>query len=278
MGPSSYFRTARPRGPACLARTFLDFDTVAAHVARPRRVRAGPSSPDPADAHRHRLRSGIPRLGEPAADDPHRRERGGQQRVGVGRSHRYGRAGPLPSEGHQRCASDQLHPPQSDPGPCLGGRDGAWRPVSVTISCQFQRDTPIISNLLGGTILLTSQPHSRSKEGAVAAVPGGGAPIAVPRRTSSTRTPQSGWSPLTVAYTDTSTGSPTSWVWDFSVGASTTGAGVGSVSPATGLAQGPTNVVYTCTGNAGDTCTFGASLQVGNAGGTTATQRPTTSP
>jgi PKD repeat protein len=163
--------------------------------------------------------------------------------------------------------------PNPIPDPVLAGGTALGAQVQVTISCRFNIITPIISNIVGGSLLVTSQTTFPVKEGAVATVPGGGSPIAVPPTAKFVGSPQSGWAPLTVVYTDQSTGTPSSWTWDFNVGATTTGIGVGSASPATGLAKGPNSVIYTCTGNPGDTCTFGASLTVQNAGGTSAASK-----
>ena len=156
------------------------------------------------------------------------------------------------------------------PDPIVAGT-GLGAQVKVEISCQFSVITPIISQVLGGTILASASTTFPVKEGAVAVVPGGGGPpIPVPVA-KFVGSPQSGWGPLTVTFTDQSTGAPTSWTWDFSVNAS--GAGVGSVSPSTSLAQGPHTVTYSCNGNPGDVCRFGVSLDVSNVGGSDNLQR-----
>ncbi len=155
--------------------------------------------------------------------------------------------------------------PSPFPDPVFASGTGLGSHVSVGINCQFSILTPIISNVLGGTILVSAATTFPVKEGVVAAVPGGGAPIATPPVAKLVASPRSGWGPLTVDFTDTSTGAPTSWTWGFRL--SPGGTGTGNASPATAIVQGPHSVTYTCAGVPGDTCTFGVSLQVANAGG-----------
>jgi len=156
--------------------------------------------------------------------------------------------------------------PDPIPVPQTGGVTALGAHVTVGITCQFSVVTPLISNILGGTVLVSAETTFPIREGVVATVPGGGAPIVSPPDAGLLGTPRSGWAPLTVTFTDVSTGSPSSWTWDFSVGAG--GTGTGSVSLGTALSQGPHTVIYDCAGTPGDTCTFGVSLQVGNVGGT----------
>jgi PKD repeat protein len=148
------------------------------------------------------------------------------------------------------------------------------QPVYVHLSCQFQIVTPIISQILGGQILASADATYPIKEGAVATVPGGGAPVVLPPVADFIASPRSGWSPLQVTMTDISLNQPTSWTWDFSVNPTSTGAGVGSVSPGVSIVRGPQTATYTCTGNPGDTCSFGVSMTVANAGGQDTASRP----
>jgi PKD repeat protein len=156
--------------------------------------------------------------------------------------------------------------PDPIPDPVIAGGTALGAQVTVRISCEFSVVTPIISNILGGTVLVSADTTFPVKEGVVATVPGGGVPIIPPPVAEFVASPRSGWAPLTVNFSDTSTGGPSSWTWDFSVAAGGTGAG--SVSTGTALSQGPHAITYNCAGIPGNTCTFGVSLQVGNAGGT----------
>ena len=161
-----------------------------------------------------------------------------------------------------------LPDPQFPTGTAIG------QEVKVQLSCEFSLITPIISRVVGSSILASTDATYPIKQGIVATVPGGGAPPVIPPVADFVASPRNGWSPLQVTMTDTSLNQPTSWVWDFSVGASSTGAGFGSVNPTVKLTQGPHTVTYTCTGNPGDTCTWGISLQVTNAGGSDTASRP----
>jgi PKD repeat protein len=153
------------------------------------------------------------------------------------------------------------------PVPVIGAGTALGAPVTVSLTCQFSVITPIISNIVGGTILVSAETTYPIREGAVAVVPGGGVPIVQPPDADFIATPQSGWSPLPVTFTDISLGGPSSWTWDFSVGA-ITGDGDGDVNQDTALSKGPHTITYECLGDPGDTCTFGVSLAVGNGGGT----------
>ena len=172
----------------------------------------------------------------------------------------------------QDATAINCEPQDPIPDPVIAGGTALGAHVTVSITCGFTVLTPMISNVLGGTVLVTAETTFPIKEGAVATVPGGGAPVTTPPDATFDATPLSGWAPLAVVLTDTSTGAPTSWIWDFDVARS--GTGTGSVSPGNSLTQGPHSVTYDCTGTPGDTCTFGVSLQVGNAGGTDSVSKP----
>ena len=165
-----------------------------------------------------------------------------------------------------------LPPTLPDPQFPTGSEIG--QEVRVELSCQFDLVTPIISRILGSPILASTDATYPIKQGIVATVPGGGAPVVTPPIADFIASPRSGWSSLVVTMTDISQNQPTSWTWDFSVGASTTGSGVGDATPDTRIGRGPHTVTYTCTGNPGDTCTWGVSLHVANAGGSDTASRP----
>lgn len=156
----------------------------------------------------------------------------------------------------------ELPNPIPDPVIAFGTALGAH--VTVGIDCEFSVVTPIISSILGGEILVSAETTFPIKEGVVAAVPGGGAPIVPPAEAKFFGTPLSGWAPLDVTFTDISAGAPTSWLWTFN---GSGGTGSGSASDNTSTAQGPHTVTYDCTGAPGDVCTFVVSLRAGNQGG-----------
>ena len=158
------------------------------------------------------------------------------------------------------------------PDPIIAGGTALGAQVTVGISCEFHIITPIISNILGDTVLVSAETTFPIKEGAVATVPGGGVPIIAAPTAKFIASPHTGWAPLHVTFTDASTGAPTSWNWDFAVGVG--GTGTPSVSPGTSLSQGPHTVTYGCTGSPGDTCTFGVTLSVANAGGNDPESQP----
>ena len=156
----------------------------------------------------------------------------------------------------------ELPNPIPDPVIASGTELGAH--VTVGIDCEFSVVTPIISSIIGGTVLVSADTTFPIKEGVVAAVPGGGTPIVPPAEAKFFGTPLSGWAPLDVTLTDASTGGASSWTWTFNDAG---GTGTGTSSASTSLAQGPHTVTYDCVGAVGDVCTFVVSLRVGNAGG-----------
>ena len=88
--------------------------------------------------------------------------------------------------------------------------------VTVNFDCSFRVITPIISSILGGQIRVSASAVFPIKAGIVGSVPGGtgGAPVAAPVA-AFVGSPQSGYAPLTVSFTDLSTNFPTGWVWSF---------------------------------------------------------------
>jgi len=152
------------------------------------------------------------------------------------------------------------------PDPVFAG-SGLGAHVNVSISCEFSLLTPIISTVLGNSIAATGSAVFPVKEGVVASIPGGGAPIGVAPVADFLASPRSGWSGLAVTFTDTSLNGPTSWSWTFNVAPSTTGTGSGSVSDSIELSKGPHTITYDCTGAPGDTCTWGVRLIASNSGG-----------
>jgi PKD repeat protein len=163
-------------------------------------------------------------------------------------------------------------PPNPIPDPIIAGGTQLGAPVTVEMTCEFGLITPIISNILGQNIQVSASTTYPVKEGVVATVPGGGAPIQVPPVAKFTGSPQSGWGPLVVTFTNESTGAPSSQVWNFRVAPG--GTGTGTATPNSSLTTGTQTVTYDCAGTPGQTCTFGVSLRVANAGGSHTTTKP----
>ena len=92
----------------------------------------------------------------------------------------------------------------------IAGGTSLGADVTVTISCAFTVLTPVISNVLGGTVLVTAETTYPIKEGVVGTVPGGGGAVQMPPDAEFIATPVSGWGPLDVTITDESTGAPSS--------------------------------------------------------------------
>ncbi len=128
---------------------------------------------------------------------------------------------------------DPIPVPVYTPGASIGGT------ATVTLSCQFAVLTPVLSQILGGTVKVSASSTFPVRTGVVANVLGGGPPAPV---AAFTATPLTGVAPLSVAFTDTSTGSVATWAWDFGNG---TTYGAKNAPPVTYSAAGTYNVTLT---------------------------------
>jgi len=142
-----------------------------------------------------------------------------------------------------------------------GNGIGLGDTVTVQITCQFNVITPIISNLIGGTIDVTAEANFPVKSGLSALVipddPGGGggggvAPTAA-FSANNVFTPDtiSGSAPFAVEFRDTSGGAPSTWFWDFDDGT-------------TSSLQDPLLHTFAC---ATASCIFDVQLTVSNGSG-----------
>ncbi|HEU0245076.1 MAG TPA: PKD domain-containing protein [Candidatus Limnocylindrales bacterium] len=122
--------------------------------------------------------------------------------------------------------------------------------ISVAVAGRMTLLTPFIGAIFGSQDVLLSGSATAQLNAAPSVT--GTAPAA-----SFDAAPTSGPAPLSVTFTDTSTGGPVTWSWDF---------GNGQVSGA----QGPHTIVYSAQG------TYTVKLTVSNAGGITFTTRTIT--
>lgn len=99
-----------------------------------------------------------------------------------------------------------LPPPVYTPDTSLGSN------AAVQLSCSFQIITPIISAVLGNTLTVSSAAVFPIRTGVIANVPAGGPGPVVAQFNIS---PTGGVAPTSITFTDTSTGNPISYAWDF---------------------------------------------------------------
>lgn len=91
--------------------------------------------------------------------------------------------------------------------------------VEVNLGCRFPVITPVISQIVGGTISLEASAVSPVRNGTVPGLAGGGgSPIVQAPTARFVASPLSGYAPLTVQFTDTSLRRPTSWTWNLGGG------------------------------------------------------------
>lgn len=129
--------------------------------------------------------------------------------------------------------------------------------VTVGLTCSFQVITPIISNVLGGTVNLSSAAVFPVKNGLTGL--GGGTGCILPAPAINALPGTSGTAPLAVTFTDASGGAAgTSWLWDFGDPSAT----VLGVPTPTSTLQNPGTVTYHTAG------TFTVTLAVTNSCGT----------
>ena len=105
-----------------------------------------------------------------------------------------------------------LPPKASFPPPSYPNGTALGQPAHVAITCQFGLLTPIISNILGSPIPVSASSDFPVRTGIIAGVPTGGSSGV---NALFNMSPASGIAPLVVNFTDASTGSPTTYAWDF---------------------------------------------------------------
>jgi len=143
-----------------------------------------------------------------------------------------------------------------------GTPDGLGDRAQVQITCTFGVITPVISNIVGGSVSVSAESDFpvKSAMSHVDGAGGGGGPVLpnaafVANLTVSSLNPGdvtiSDLSPFAVEFRDTSGGSPTAWSWDFGDGASST-------------LRDPLDHTYSCTD---PSCTFHVSMTASNANG-----------
>ncbi len=134
---------------------------------------------------------------------------------------------------------------QTAPPPTFTDADGDGEPeigdvATVGVSCTFGVITPVISNIVGGSVQVSAASKFPVKSGMTAAM--GAAVIGTAPNAAFTgnavAAPSTliGTKPFTVVFRDTSGGNPTAWDWDFADGS-------------TSHAQDPLNHVFTITGD-----------------------------
>jgi PKD repeat protein len=102
--------------------------------------------------------------------------------------------------------------PTPVPGPTFPGGTGLGQPAQVAITCNFGVITPIISNILGTSVKVSAAADFPIRTGLITGVPTGGGGGGV--NAAFNVSPSSGTAPLTVTFSDVSSGSPTTYAWD----------------------------------------------------------------
>lgn len=142
-----------------------------------------------------------------------------------------------------------------------GKTNGLGDTARVQISCTFGVVTPIISSILGGGVAVSAESSFPVKSGESAFSGGGGglAPSASFTANGVASGPGvtlAGVGSLSVAFQDTSGGSPTSWSWDFGNGASSTAQNPGTIVYATPGSYAVTETAININGTSTSTMTI----------------------
>jgi len=144
------------------------------------------------------------------------------------------------------------------PDPIFATGTDMGDPVLVDIDCNFTLLTPVISNIIGPNILVSSSIEFPVKAGIVGSVPGGAPPVPAPIA-SFTASPTSGMEDLEVTVTDTSKNAPGSWRWTWGDGTAASFA----KSPPPHVYQDPGSYTITLVvQNAGGSSTATATIDV----------------
>jgi PKD repeat protein len=133
--------------------------------------------------------------------------------------------------------------------------------ANVGISCTFGVITPVIANVVGGSIKVSAASTFPVKSGMTASgptIPVGSAPnAAFTGNAINAPSPLSGTAPFTVVFRDTSGGTPTAWLWTFNDGS----------IPGTSTAQDPLGHVFATAG------TYVVTMTATNTWGSTTTSQ-----
>lgn len=146
----------------------------------------------------------------------------------------------------QDTSATNCKPPDPIPAPTFTPDAGIGSSATVALSCQFGIITPLISLVLGNQVTVSASAVFPVRSGIVADVPGGGPSDPVAAFNVS---PLGGDAPLTVAFNNVSTGTITSYQWDYE--------GDGIVDS---TAQNPPDHVYTVPGTYKPTLTVSNGL------------------
>jgi PKD repeat protein len=148
--------------------------------------------------------------------------------------------------------------PDPFPDPIFATGIDMGDPVQVHIDCNFTVLTPVISNILGSSVLVSAESTFPVKAGIVGAVPGGAPPVPA-AIAAFAASPTSGTEDLEVQVTNTSANNPTSWRWTFGDGT----AAVFAKDPPPHLYQDPgTYEIELLASNSGGSSTATVSITV----------------
>jgi PKD repeat protein len=144
-----------------------------------------------------------------------------------------------------------------------GVTNGLGDIVTVQMTCTFGVITPVISNILGGSVAVSAESNFTVKTGMSAIASGGGSPgggsapnAAFTANAVVTPTPITVVGPTAdVEFRDTSGGNPTAWAWDFADGT-------------TSNLQDPLDHPFSC---AFASCSFVVTLKASNINGSSTT-------
>lgn len=112
----------------------------------------------------------------------------------------------------QDATATNCQPPDPIPLPTFTPNAGLGGSATVRVTCNFGILTPVISSILGNAVEVSASAVFPVRTGVVANEPGGGpvAPVAA-----FNVSPASGDAPLDVSFNNVSTGSPTTYAWDY---------------------------------------------------------------